>query len=84
MVDMIDEPFPVHPGAYIRENILKPRKLSATGVAKLVGVSRASVSNFLNGKVSATPYRDTASLKALTVLIAFSRATWLGFLNQCA
>lgn len=56
MVDMIDEPFPVHPGAYIRENILKPRKLSATGVAKLARVSRASVSNFLNGKVSATPY----------------------------
>jgi addiction module HigA family antidote len=51
---MIDVSSPVHPGAYIRENILTPRKVSVTGAAKLVGISRPGVSNFLNGKVSAT------------------------------
>lgn len=44
----------VHPGAYIRENILNPRKLTVTAAAKLIGISRPGVSNFLNGKVSAT------------------------------
>jgi addiction module HigA family antidote len=52
---MIDEPLPVHPGSYVRENILNPRKLTVTEAAKLIGVSRPGVSNFLNGKVSATP-----------------------------
>ncbi|WP_096527549.1 HigA family addiction module antitoxin [Candidatus Nitrosoglobus terrae] len=46
---------PVHPGSYVRENILNPRKLTVTQAAKLIGISRPSVSNFLNGKVSATP-----------------------------
>jgi addiction module HigA family antidote len=46
---------PAHPGAYVREKILKPRKLTVTDAAKLIGISRPGVSNFLNGKVSATP-----------------------------
>jgi len=52
---MVDELLPVHPGSYVRENVLNPRKLTVTAVAKLIGVSRPGVSNFLNGKVSATP-----------------------------
>ncbi|WP_193171737.1 HigA family addiction module antitoxin [Nisaea nitritireducens] len=45
---------PIHPGIYVREYVLTPRKLTVTGAAKLIGVSRPGVSNFLNGKVSAT------------------------------
>lgn len=51
---MATESVPIHPGSYVRENILNPRKLTVTEAAKLIGVSRPSVSNFLNGKVSAS------------------------------
>lgn len=44
----------MHPGLWVRENVLKPRNLTVTEAAKLVGISRPGVSNFLNGKVSAT------------------------------
>lgn len=43
-----------HPGCFVRENVLIPRNLTVTEAAKLIGLSRPSVSNFLNGKVSAT------------------------------
>lgn len=52
---MTDESVPLHPGSYVRKNVLDPRGLTVTEVAKLIGVSRPGVSNFLNGKVSATP-----------------------------
>lgn len=46
---------PQHPGAYVREFVLKPKKLAVTKAAELVGVGRPAFSNFLNGKVAATP-----------------------------
>lgn len=52
---MANESPPIHPGTYVRENILNPRKVTVTGAARLIGISRPGVSNFLNGKVSATP-----------------------------
>jgi len=52
---MEKENTPLHPGHWVRENILKPRNLNVTEAAKLIGISRPGVSNFLNGKVSATP-----------------------------
>lgn len=52
---MVKESPPIHPGAYIRESVLKPRKVNVTEAARLIGISRPGVSNFLNGKVSATP-----------------------------
>lgn len=45
---------PKHPGQYIRDTYLDPRGLSVTAAAKLIGISRPGVSNFLNGRVSAT------------------------------
>lgn len=45
---------PPHPGTYVREKYLTPRKVSVTEAARLIGISRPGVSNFLNGKVSAT------------------------------
>ena len=52
---MVTDPIPLHPGPWVRENILKPRNVTVTEAAKLVGISRPGVSNFLNAKVSATP-----------------------------
>lgn len=45
---------PIHPGHFVKKTVLIPRKLKVTQVAKMLGLSRPSVSNFLNGKVSAT------------------------------
>lgn len=45
----------IHPGAYIQAEILHPRKLTVTEAAKLMGLSRPSLSKFINGKVSTTP-----------------------------
>lgn len=44
----------IHPGTFVRNSFLNPRKITVTEAAKLIGVSRPGVSNFLNGKVSAT------------------------------
>lgn len=57
---------PIHPGQYVRESVLAPKKLSVLAAAKLVGVGRPALSNFLNGHVAATP--DMAS----RIEVAFS------------
>lgn len=44
----------IHPGQFVRDEALKPKKLSVTAAAALVGVGRPAFSNFLNGKVAAT------------------------------
>ena len=46
---------PIHPGQYVRDSALTPKKLSVLAAAKLVGVGRPALSNFINGNVSATP-----------------------------
>ena len=46
---------PMHPGEYVRAKVLMPKKMSVTEAAKHIGISRPGVSNFLNGKVGATP-----------------------------
>ena len=38
----------------MRQTYLEPRGLTVTDAAKLIGISRPGVSNFLNGKVSVT------------------------------
>jgi addiction module HigA family antidote len=50
---------PVHPGQYVRDSTLEPKKLSVVAAAKLIGVGRPALSNFLNGHIAATP--DMAS-----------------------
>lgn len=46
---------PIHPGQHVRDEALTPKGMSVTDAAKLLGISRPGVSNFLNGKVSTTP-----------------------------
>lgn len=48
-----------HPGQYVRAQILATKNMSVTEIAKVLGLSRPNVSNFLNGKVATTP--DMAS-----------------------
>lgn len=41
---------PVHPGEFIRHELLEPLDLSVTAAAKVLGVSRVALSNLLNGQ----------------------------------
>ena len=44
--------FAVHPGVWLREEIVEPKNLSITELAKHFGISRQAVSGLLNGRVS--------------------------------
>ena len=39
---------PVHPGDFIRTEIVEAQRLSVTAAAKVLGVSRPALSNLLN------------------------------------
>lgn len=45
---------PTHPGEHVKAEILSPKGLSVVAAAKLVGVGRPALSNFLNANVAAT------------------------------
>jgi addiction module HigA family antidote len=43
---------PVHPGIILREDVIKEYGLTVTAAAKLLGVTRVTLSDVLNGKAS--------------------------------
>jgi len=45
---------PVHPGGFVKRSVL-PDDLSVTAAAKVLGVGRPALSNFLNEKASLSP-----------------------------
>lgn len=45
---------PCHPGEIIREDVLAPLGLNVTQAAKVLGVTRQTLSNMLNGHTSLT------------------------------
>lgn len=49
-----NRPLP-HPGQFIRDTILKPKGLTVSAAAALVGVGRQAFSTFINGRAAATP-----------------------------
>ncbi len=65
---------PVHPGAIVREDCLKPLGLTVTEGAKRLGVGRQTLSNLVNGKASVSiemAYR-------LSKAFGSTPETWLG------
>src|SRR3989441_12157130 len=56
----------VHPGHYLRENIL-PNGMSVTDAAKLLGVGRPALSNLLNGNAALSPEMAARLEKAFGV-----------------
>ena len=46
---------PTHPGAVFLEDVMKPLNLSVTDAASMLGVSRKTLSEFINGKSSLSP-----------------------------
>lgn len=46
---------PPHPGSFVRTEIVAPLKLSVTGAAEALGITRAAFSSFLNERASLSP-----------------------------
>lgn len=46
---------PPHPGNFVRSEIVEPLELSVTAAAAALGVTRAALSAFLNGRSSLSP-----------------------------
>lgn len=66
--------YPVHPGAIVREECLKPLGLTVSGCAKRLGIGRQTLSNLVNEKASVSiemAYR-------LSKAFGSTPETWLG------
>jgi addiction module HigA family antidote len=55
------------PGQYVRRTVLNPKKISITDAAKLLGVGRPTLSNFLNGKAAVSKDMATRIERAFGV-----------------
>lgn len=65
--------FAVHPGPWLRRNIVEPYKLTQADAAKGLGVTRVALSNVLNGKAALSPemairFEKGFGVKAATML----------------
>ena len=65
---------PVHPGAIVREDCLKPLSLSVTQGAKRLGVGRQTLSNLVNERASISIEMSYRLSKAF----GSTPETWLG------
>ena len=65
---------PVHPGTIVREDCLKPLRLSVTEGAKRLGVGRQTLSNLVNEKASLSIEMGYRLSKAF----GSTPETWLG------
>src|SRR5271157_3739114 len=64
---------PVHPGRIVRHDCLEPLGLSVTAGAKILGVSRQTLSKVVNGKSGITPEMAIRLTKAF----GGTEETWL-------
>jgi addiction module HigA family antidote len=46
---------PVHPGGFVKAEIIEPLRLSVTDAAQALGITRAALSAFLNERTSLSP-----------------------------
>lgn len=64
---------PSHPGEIVREECLKPRDLTVTEGAKVLGVTRQALNNLVNEKAAISPEMAIRLEKAFGT----SAETWL-------
>ena len=57
---------PPHPGRHIRLEYLEPLGLSVTEAARILGVTRANLSNIVNGKSGISPEMAVRLAKAFS------------------
>ena len=69
---------PPHPGEHVLEDCLKPLSLSITKAADVLGVSRLTLSNLVNGKNGVSPGMAIRLSKAF----GGSSEVWLGMQMQ--
>jgi len=69
---------PPHPGEHVLEDCLKPLSLSITKAADVLGVSRLTLSNLVNGKNGVSPGMAIRLSKAF----GGSPEVWLGMQMQ--
>jgi addiction module HigA family antidote len=65
---------PPHPGLAVRHECLEPLGLTVTQGAKVLGVTRQTLNNLLNGKSGISPEMAVRLAKAF----GSSAETWLG------
>ena len=65
---------PVHPGAIVREECLKPLEMSVTEGAKRLGVGRQALSNLVNERASVS----IGMAWRLSKAFGSTPETWLG------
>lgn len=46
---------PPHPGAFVKAEVIEPLNLSVTDAAEALGITRAALSTFLNGRSNLSP-----------------------------
>jgi addiction module HigA family antidote len=69
---------PVHPGKVFWEDVLVPLNLSVTDAADLLGVTRKTLSEFVNGKSALSPTMALRIAKATSDLWSATTAeSWL-------
>jgi addiction module HigA family antidote len=69
---------PLHPGRFIRDACLEPLGLTVTEGAKVLGVTRATLSNLINGRAGVSPEMAIRLAKAF----GGSPETWLALQTQ--
>ena len=70
MADGIRMKRPVHPGQFVKAEIIAPLGLSVTAAAAALGVTRPALSAFLNGRASLSPEMAIRVEKAFGVAMA--------------
>ena len=73
MVIQLHSSFAVHPGVWLRDEVVQPHGLSVTLAAQKLGVTRQTMSNLLNGNAGisaemALRFEKAFDLKADTLL----------------
>ena len=58
---------PVHPGAFVKSEVIEPLELSVTGAARALGVTRAALSAVLNERARLSPEMALCIEKAFGV-----------------
>lgn len=64
---------PTHPGAVLREDILPSLKMTQTELAKLIGISRSSVSELVHEKRAMSP----EMVVRISTLLQTSAESWM-------
>jgi len=70
MAIKLHDSFAIHPGPFLMEEIVKPYGLNVTIAAERLGVTRAAMSNMLNGKAALSPEMAILFEKAFGVSAA--------------